>query len=67
MAAKFLKPHPNIGLYGLEYVAEMERAIGVVERAGNENSASLSHAKLCHDRAGGGAAAPELGLEAVGR
>ena len=30
VAAKLLKPHPDVGLYGLENVAEMERAIGVI-------------------------------------
>ena len=29
MAAKFLKPHPDVGLYGFENVAQMQWAIGI--------------------------------------
>ena len=49
MAAKFLKPHPNIGLHGLQDVPEMQRSIGVKQRAGDEDSAWVGHAKLCAD------------------
>jgi hypothetical protein len=34
-------------------MAEMERAIGVIQRAGDKDPASFGHAKLCHDGAGG--------------
>jgi hypothetical protein len=29
MAAQLLKPNPNIGLYGLEDMPQMQRAIGI--------------------------------------
>src|SRR5580692_10324410 len=50
MAAKFLKPDPDVGLHGFQDVAQMQRAIGIKQRAGDENSAWLGHAKLCHER-----------------
>ncbi len=35
VATKLLKPHPDVGLDGFEYVAQMQGAIGVVQGAGD--------------------------------
>src|SRR5271170_682495 len=50
VAAKLLKPHPDVGLHRFEDMAQMQRTIGIKQRAGDENSAWLGHAKLCHGR-----------------
>ncbi len=50
VAAELLEAHPDVGLHGLEQVAQMDGAVGVRQRAGDEDSASSGHAKLCHDR-----------------
>ena len=46
MAAQLLKPHPDVGLNGLEDVAQMQGSIGVRQGAGDEDSASLGHAEI---------------------
>ena len=40
VAAQLLEPHPDIRLYGFEQIPEMDRAVGVRQGAGDQNSAS---------------------------
>ncbi|GAB4141609.1 hypothetical protein JCM17478_33460 [Thermopirellula anaerolimosa] len=42
MAAEILKPNPNVGLNVLHQMADMDRPVGVGERAGDQD-ASWSH------------------------
>jgi hypothetical protein len=52
VAAQLLKAHPNVSQHRLEYVAHVQGTVGVGECAGNQDSASLTHAELCHDEGG---------------
>jgi len=43
VAAQFLKAHPNVGLDVFDHVAEMDAAVGIGQRGGNEDFAWFGH------------------------
>jgi hypothetical protein len=43
MAAHALEAHPDVGLDVLDQVAEVQRAVGIGQRAGDENFAAFAH------------------------
>src|SRR5690606_8200009 len=43
VATQLLEAHPHVGLDVLEHVAEVDRAVGVGQGAGNENLAGFGH------------------------